>query len=273
MLKILFIGDTLGQVGRDMVRAWLPVLNQKHNLDLIVLNAENLAGGNGINAACIKELEEAGVHVFTGGNHSFDNREGRSLYETLPHVLRPANYPNRAPGKGAYLATGKRGHKILVINVMGRTFIDIALSCPFQATDQILEIHKGQTPFCFVDFHAEATAEKMCLGWHLDGRASVVVGSHTHVQTSDERILPLGTGFHTDAGLTGPYDSVIGMKKEAALTRYLTGVRSRFEPATEDPWFCGSLWGLNEETGRCEKVERLCFRGFPSPGGMTLKDF
>jgi len=255
-LKILFIGDILGDAGRKVVTRFLPILRKKYDLDAVIANGENMAGGNGITPDTFLQITQAGVDVLTGGNHTFDKKEVLQVFESSDMALRPANYPPKTPGKGHVIYTNSKGHKVGVINVMGRTFMD-PMDCPFRTADALYEELSKTCKVIVIDIHAEASSEKVAMGWHFDGRASLVVGTHTHVQTADERILPGGTAYITDAGLTGPYDSVIGVKKEIALQRFLTKRSKRFEPADGDPWLCGVIVEIDENTGRALNIERL----------------
>lgn len=255
-MKLLFLGDIVGEAGRNVIKKFLPQLRQKHELDVVIANVENMAGGYGITPETYLEMNQAGVDLMSGGNHSFDKKEGTPVYEEESNIVRPANYPSKTPGRGYALHTTTKGLKIGLINVMGRTFMD-PLDCPFAAADAAFEKLSQQTPIIMVDFHAEATSEKVAMGWHFDGRASFVVGTHTHVQTGDERILPGGTAYLTDAGMTGPYDSVIGVKKEIILQRFLTRRGRRFETATGDAWMCGAIVEIDEKTGRALNIQRV----------------
>jgi metallophosphoesterase (TIGR00282 family) len=255
-VKLLFIGDVMGEAGRSMVTRFVPALKQKHSIDVVIANTENMAGGFGVTPETYLEMTQAGVNVMTGGNHSFDKKEGVPVMQDESDILRPANYPAGTPGKGSTLYTSPKGFKVGVINVMGRTFMD-PLDDPFRVADELFdELHK-HTPIVVLDIHAEATSEKMAMGWHFDGRASFVVGTHTHVQTADERILPGGTAFLTDAGMTGPYDSVIGVKKEIVVQKFLTKRGRRFEVANGEPWLCGAIVEIDASTGRAESIERV----------------
>lgn len=254
-MKIFFIGDIMGEVGRKMVTRFLPLIRQKHAIDIVIANAENMAGGFGMTPQTYAEITQCGVDIVTGGNHSFDKKEGMDLFEE-DYCLRPANYPKGTPGKGSVVYTNARGMKIGVINVMGRVFMD-PLDCPFHKVDELLPALLEKTKVVMVDIHAEASSEKVAMGHYLDGRVSFVVGTHTHVQTADERILPGGTAFLTDAGMTGPYDSAIGIKKEIIVERFLTKRGRKFEVADSDPWLCGAIVEIEESTGQALSIERV----------------
>jgi hypothetical protein len=240
-LRILFIGDVLGRTGRAAVTRYVPRLREKWGLDFVVCNGENAAGGFGITEAICEEMLLAGVDCVTLGNHAFDQRETLVFIERQPRLLRPINYPPGTPGRGANLFTAARGQQILVVNPMGRVFMD-AIDDPFAAIEREL----GACPLgtgcdaVVVDMHAETSSEKMAMGHFVDGRASLVVGTHTHVPTADAQILPGGTAYLTDAGMTGDYDSVIGMDKEEPLRRFIRKTPgARYEPASGEATFCG----------------------------------
>lgn len=229
-MKFLFIGDTVGKTGRRAVSALLPKLKNELNVDFVILNGENLAHGNGINQKVFEEMIQAGVDVITAGNHTFDKKEVIPLLEKQSNLLRPANLPPMATGKG-YVVCQKSDKKILVINLMGRVFMGGALDCPFRTFDDIYQKHKDDVDYIIVDFHGEATSEKQAFGYYVDGRATAVFGTHTHVQTADERFLPQGTAFITDIGMTGAYESVIGVRKEEIIQKFITGMPKKYEPA------------------------------------------
>ena len=246
----------MGEAGREVVKRFVPKLRAKHNLDIVVANVENMAGGFGITPETYLEMCQAGVDVMTGGNHTFDKKEGVPVLNDEPNIVRPANYPPKTPGVGHLVYTSSKGLKLGVINVMGRIFMD-PLDCPFRRADECYEEIRKITPCVLLDIHAEASSEKVAMGWHFDGRASLVVGTHTHVQTADERIFPQGTAFICDAGLTGPYDSVIGIKKEIVVEKFLTKRGRRFEVASGDPWLCGVIVEIDSKTGRAQSIVRL----------------
>ncbi len=256
-LRILFIGDIVGQPGRFAVRERLDRLVDRHQVDLVVANGENAAAGFGLTADTLRELFDLGIDVMTTGNHVWDKKEAFPCLESEPRLLRPANYPPGAPGRGAGIYSTAAGLRVGVLNLEGRVFMN-SLDCPFRAADRLLEDLRRQTPIILVDFHAEATSEKVALGHYLDGRVSAVVGTHTHVQTADERILPGGTGYLTDAGMTGSLDSVIGIRKELAIERFLTQLPVRFEVAKREITLCGALFEIDEESGRALRVQRVC---------------
>lgn len=255
-MKILFIGDIVGRPGRQLVRDALPRLVDQHMIDLVVANGENAAAGFGLTPDVVAELFDFGIDVLTTGNHVWDKRDGLVSLEQEPAVLRPANYPPDTPGRGVGVFRTPAGLPVAVINLEGRVFMG-GLDCPFRKADTILaELGPGQR-IILVDFHAEATSEKGALGAYLDGRVSAVVGTHTHVQTADERVLPGGTAFISDAGMTGSRDSVIGIRKELSIQRFLTQMPVRYEIAKNDPVLCGVVISIDESTGKANGIERV----------------
>lgn len=255
-MNILFIGDIFGRPGRDLVRKGLRPLVQRHAIDLVIANVENAAGGFGITREIGDGLASEGIDVMTSGNHIWDKKEALDYVAIEPRLIRPANYPDGAPGRGSILARTDDGRAVGVVNLMGRVFMN-PLDDPFGAAVRALDGFTGRSRIVIVDFHAEATSEKMAMGWHLDGRVTAVIGTHTHVQTADERILPNGTAYITDAGMTGPHDSIIGTEREPALARFLTGLPSRFEPASGNPRLHGVVIEADEATGRATAITRL----------------
>jgi metallophosphoesterase (TIGR00282 family) len=253
---ILFIGDIVGRPGRELVRRAVPPLVAHHHVDLVIANVENAAAGFGVTPDLADDFLEYGVHVMTGGNHTFDKKEILPYFADHPWLLRPANLPAGTPGRGRFVTTAANGVPVAVINGMGRVFMT-AIDDPFRVIPEEIAAVKDQARVIFVDFHAEATSEKVAMGWHLDGRATVVVCTHTHVQTADERILPNGTAYITDVGMTGPHDSVIGVERAAILQRFLTGLPQRFETATENPRLNGVIVTADEHTGRAVSIRRL----------------
>jgi metallophosphoesterase (TIGR00282 family) len=253
-LRVLFVGDIVGRQGRLAVTRLLPQLRGELGVDLTIANCENAAGGFGLTKKLAVELTGAGIDVMTSGNHIWDRKEMVPHLDSMPNVLRPLNYPDGVPGRGCGVYEVAGGTKVFVINLMGRVFMR-PIDCPFRAADSILA--RMNNMIMIVDMHAEATSEKVAMGWYLDGRVSAVVGSHTHVQTADERVLPKGTAYITDAGMTGPFDSVIGIEKTAIIERFLTGIPNRFESGTEDVRFCGVLISVNRTTFKATGVERI----------------
>jgi len=227
-LKILFVGDIVGKPGRRALRMWLPRLMEDHQVDLVVANGENGAGGFGLTREVALEILNMGVDVITSGNHIWDKKEFLPLLDQLERIIRPANYPPGVPGRGWVKVRTQEGFPVVVANLEGRIFMD-PLDCPFRKAEEILQEHPESV--VVIDFHAEASSEKMALAWYLDGRVSAIVGTHTHVQTADEQILPSGTAYITDLGMTGPSLSIIGMKPQDPLKRFLTHLPARFEVA------------------------------------------
>ena len=255
MLKLLFIGDIEGRPGRRAVKACLPDLIATEALDLVVANGENAAGGFGITSEIARELLNYGIDVITMGNHTWDNRDIYNVLENEPRVIRPANYPKGTPGQGYYLAESANGMLVGVVNLLGQVFLD-PLRCPFETADELVAQLRRKTDLILLDFHAEATSEKIALGWYLDGRVSAVLGTHTHVTTADERILPQGTGYITDVGMTGPIDSVLGIDTELVITKFKTKRPVRFEVAAGPVAFNAVLLEL-DEFGKATHIERI----------------
>ncbi|MDP3938540.1 MAG: TIGR00282 family metallophosphoesterase [Deltaproteobacteria bacterium] len=255
-MKILFIGDVFGQPGRNAVKVIAPRLVANEGIALVVANVENAAGGAGVTPDTVDELLDAGVHVMTSGNHVWDKKQVIDVIGFEPRLLRPANYPPGNPGRGSVVAKTADGVKVGVINIEGNVFMR-PKSCPFQTVREEIEAIRQETRVILVDLHAEATSEKKAMGWYLDGQVSLVIGTHTHVQTSDEKILPKGTAYLTDAGMTGPHDSVIGMRKEIVIERFVTSMPRRFEPATGDVRLQGAILEVDPETGRAISVRRV----------------
>jgi len=255
-IKILFIGDIIGQPGRQAVSRELHRLVDRHCIDLVIANGENSAGGFGITQETARELYEHGVHLLTSGNHVWDKKESYGYLDKEERLVRPANYPEGAPGRGTAVVRTSAGIPVAVLNLEGRVFMN-NLDCPFRTADREIERLKEMTPIVLVDFHAEATSEKAALGWYLDGRASAVIGTHTHVQTADERLLPNGTAYITDAGMTGSAESVIGMKKDEPIRRFLTQLPTKFEVAKKDLRLNGVVIEVDEATGKAVGIERI----------------
>jgi metallophosphoesterase (TIGR00282 family) len=255
-MNILFIGDVVGSPGRDMIKTYLPKLKSKYQPQVTIINGENAAAGRGITEEIARAFFEQGANVITLGNHTWDQRDIGDYLDRNHNIIRPANFPEGAPGIG-YTIMKVNQYKVGVINIQGRTFLP-PLDCPFKKVDEIIEqIHK-ETPIIFVDFHAEATSEKEAMGWYLDGRVTAVVGTHTHVQTADERILPNQTAYITDVGMTGPQNSVLGMEKEAVLYRFLTSLPARFEVTKEGPsQLNGIILTLDPKSGEAKKIKSI----------------
>jgi 2',3'-cyclic-nucleotide 2'-phosphodiesterase len=249
-ISVLFLGDVIGKPGRKAVESFIGGISA----DFKIINGENLAGGIGITPSLALELLDAGIDVITTGNHVWKKREMVPFLMEEHRVLRPLNYPEGTPGFGV-TTVRKNGKELSVANLEGRIFMN-PLSCPFRAIEQVVEQAKAGSPI-LVDFHAEATSEKIAMGWFLDGKVSALVGTHTHVQTADERILPKGTGYITDAGMTGPTDSVIGMEKQAVLERLITQLPRKFEVGRDDVEVQGVLLTIDAATGKCTRIERI----------------
>ena len=258
MIRILFIGDIVGRPGRELVRQGLSALVDYHSIDFVIANAENAAAGFGITREIGDQLLDWGIEVMTSGNHIWDKKEAFDYIGAEPRLLRPANYPAGAPGNGSYVARSRGGVSVGVVNVMGRVFM-LNIDDPFVVVKQEIERLRERTRIVFVDFHAEATSEKMAMGWHLDGLVTAVVGTHTHVQTADERVLPKGTAYLTDVGMTGPHDSIIGVEIDAALGRFLTALPAKFETATANPRLNAVIVEADEKNGRATDIERISY--------------
>lgn len=268
-MKILALGDIVGKPGRDAIRAILPDLKKKEGIDLVIANAENAAGGSGITPEITYELRGSGVDVITSGDHIWKRKEVLKVIGNIQWLLRPANYPAGAPGTGATVIKAENGINVGVINLLGRVFMQ-PLECPFRVAWQEVKRLREITPVIVVDIHAEATSEKIALGWYLDGMVSAVVGTHTHVQTADEKILPKGTGYLTDLGMVGSHASVLGRRVEQIIDRFITQMPRKFELATEDVQMNGVLITVDEKTGKCVSIQRMQKRAelknYPPPG-------
>lgn len=260
-MNILFIGDIVGKPGRRALAASLGDLREQYDVDLCIGNAENAAGGFGLTPEVAEDLFGFGIDVLTSGNHIFDKREILPYLTRQNRLLIPANYPVGTPGKRSFLAETQKG-VVGVLNLMGRVFVDL-IDCPFRRADEEIKKLKEKTNIIFVDIHAEATSEKTAIGWYLDGRVSAVVGSHTHIQTADEKILPNGTAYLTDAGMTGPTHSVIGIKTETAISKFITRLPRRAETASGEVQIHGALVEINQQTGKAEKIQRIQVNSIP----------
>jgi len=255
-VKVLFIGDIVGSPGRRAVRVLLPGIVGNYGIDIVIANCENAAGGFGVTRKIVEELYQYEIDVLTSGNHIWDKKEIIDFIDDYETLVRPANYPEKTMGKGSVVLDTRLGTPVGVLNLEGRIFMK-PLDCPFRVAERELDTLKDQTNIIIVDMHAEATSEKEALGWFLDGRVSAVVGTHTHVQTADERVLPLGTAYITDVGMTGSFDSVLGIKKDVALERFLTLLPNRFDVAKGDIRLQGVLIDIDDRTGRALSIERL----------------
>ncbi|MRX70669.1 TIGR00282 family metallophosphoesterase [Bacillus lacus] len=254
-MNILFVGDIVGSPGRDMLKQYLSKLKSKYRPDLTIVNGENAANGKGLTEKLYHEILELGADIITMGNHTWDKKEIFDFIDSAPNMIRPANFPEGTPGRGIhYIKTN--GKEIAVINLQGRTFL-APIDCPFRKAEELVEEAAKRTPLIFVDFHAEATSEKQAMGWFLDGKVSAVVGTHTHVQTADERILEKGTAYITDAGMTGPYDGILGVEKDMVIKRFLTSLPVRFEVAEGRAQLSAVLIQVDKQSGRAKKIQRL----------------
>ena len=252
--NILFIGDVIGRPGRNALEMLLPGIKKEFSIDFTIANGENAAGGFGLTRKLAEDLTSLGVDVLTSGNHIWDRREVLGDLDSMTNVLRPLNYPPRLPGRGRATFEASGGIKVCVVNLAGRVFMQ-PLDCPFRSVDAALA--DGQDVITLVDVHAEATSEKVALGWYLDGRVTAVVGTHTHVQTADHRVLPGGTAYITDVGMTGPWDSVIGIDKAAIIQRFLTGIPARFEVSPGDVRLCAVVISVDSRSRKATAIERL----------------
>jgi metallophosphoesterase (TIGR00282 family) len=247
----------VGSPGREVFAKYASQMKRDGDVDFVVANAENAAGGSGITEKVAKELFANGADVITLGDHAWDKREVYPYLTVEPRVLRPANFPREAPGHGSVVVDGPGGVKIGVILLLGRTFIKHPSDCPFRELNARLKEMRSVTPNIIVDIHAEATSEKVAMGWYADGRVSAVLGTHTHIQTADERVLPQGTAYITDVGMTGPYDSVIGQVKERIIERYVTTLPCKFEVAAGKATLCGVIVDVDEKTGKARSIVRI----------------
>jgi len=255
-MKLLFVGDIFGKPGREIARRAIPALVAARSIDLVIANVENSAAGFGVTGDIADTILEFGVDVMTSGNHVWDKKEVLDYIARQPRLLRPGNFPAGVPGRGSYLARTRTGEPVGVINLMGRVFMT-PLDDPFALAVREIEALRAKTRVILVDFHAEATSEKVAMGWHLDGRATAVIGTHTHVQTADERILPKGTAYLTDAGMTGPHDSIIGVTVDAALGRFLNAMPAKFEAASGNPRLNAVMITADAASGRATAIERI----------------
>lgn len=259
-LSLLFIGDIIGNPGLEFTRTFLPGISQKYKPDFIIANGENISDGKGCTEKEAQILFDLGVRVITGGNHTWDKHQSQEYLKQEPRSLRPLNYPKGTHGNG-YIVLDVKNTKIAVVNLQGRTFM-AAIDCPFRTAEWVISKIKNESKIIIIDFHAEATAEKTALANFLDGKVSCVIGTHTHIQTADERILPNGTGYITDVGMTGPYDSVIGMKTQAAINRFLYQTPQKYETAKEEIHLSAVFMKIDIDTGKTTYIERIFFPEF-----------
>jgi metallophosphoesterase (TIGR00282 family) len=260
-MNILMIGDVVGSPGRTILKKALPVVLRKYDVDYCVANVENAAGGFGVTKEVCDEILDAGVDCLTSGNHIWDKKEILGVIDLIPQLLRPLNYPARQPGRGSHVGRGKRtGAAVATLNLSGRVFMNGAMDDPFALGLREVERLRQEARVVLVDMHGEATSEKTAIGCYLDGLVSAVVGTHTHVPTCDHRVLPKGTAYCTDLGMTGPYESVIGVEKDAVIHRFVSGMPSRFETAKGDPRFAAAVVDVDEQTGRARSIDRMLLR-------------
>ncbi len=255
-MKILFLGDIFGKPGRNAVRALLPKLRERVGADVCFCNCENSAGGAGVTPDGVKELLDGGFAALTSGDHIWDQKDVMKIIDAEPRLIRPLNFPPKTPGRGSTVVRVSDRFQVGVLNALGRTFMK-PMDCPFRALEAEVAKLRQQTPILLVDFHCEATSEKNAMGWFLDGKVSAVFGTHTHVQTSDERVLPKGTAYITDIGFCGPRDSVIGVQTEPIIERFLTGMPKRYEPATGPVRICGIVLDIDESSGKARSIVRV----------------
>lgn len=255
-MKILFIGDVVGRSGRKCLSQCYPKLKEEFDIDFTVVNVENAASGFGVTPTIADEFLSLGIDALTSGNHIWHRKEIIEYIKIEARLLRPANYPSKAPGRGSYLTKSEKDQKIGVINLCGRVFMD-SLDCPFRTAESEIAKMKEKTNILLLDFHAEATSEKIAMGWFLDGKVSAVIGTHTHVQTNDAQILPQGTAYITDVGMTGPFDSVIGIKKEIIIERFLSKIPNRLIPATEDVRLSAVVIDIDDKSGKAMSIQAL----------------
>ena len=258
-MKILFVGDVVGRAGRGILKKHLSRIKDEHQIELTIVNVENAAGGFGVTESLGEQILGYGVDVMTSGNHIWDKKEVYDYFTKQPRLLRPGNYPPGTPGDYLYLAESSGGLPVAVMNFQGRVFMP-NIDCPFRLAEREVSKLADKAAVTVIDFHAEATSEKMAMGWYLDGRVSVVVGTHTHVATADERILPDGTAYLSDLGMTGCYNSILGMKKEKVLNRFLRRIPESLEPATGPSILCGAIIDVDESSGRSRSIDRVTIK-------------
>lgn len=258
-MNILVIGDIFGKPGRKIIKRLLSRIQTENNIMFTIANAENAAGGKGLTREVMRELLGAGIDVLTMGNHIWDNKEILDFIDEEYRLVRPLNYPGSCPGQGYHVYQAGFNKKIAVINASGRVFLP-ALDCPFRAIDEVLDELNNTVDYIIVDFHAEATSEKVAMGRYLDGRVTAVLGTHTHIQTADERILPYGTAYITDLGMTGPYDSILGVDKDLIIQKFLTARPIRFEPAKGPAQLEGVILNLDDDTNKVSSIKRVFYQ-------------
>jgi len=255
-MKVLVTGDTVGKPGRRACSVLIPKIREREGIDLVIVNGENIAGGSSITQDTVDEIFQAGADILTTGDHIFKKKEATAVIEKNDHILRPLNYPAGTPGKGSVVIQTKDGVRVAIINLLGRVFMK-PVECPFKTVEKELETLHRDTAVILVDMHAEATSEKIAMGWFLDGKVSAVFGTHTHIQTADETILPHGTAYITDLGMCGPYNSVIGRKTDQVLRQFITQIPTYLEVAKEDARLSGAIIELDSSTGRARSIRRV----------------
>ncbi len=260
-VNLLIVGDVVGAPGQAVLKQGLEAIVSQRRIDCVIVNAENADGGSGLTASTYQKLVRCGVDVITLGDHIYRWNDVIPVLERESNIVKPANLPPTAPGKDYAVVASRSNNPVAVISVLGRLFMKLPADCPYRTVDRVLRGLPREVKIVVVDMHAEATSEKVAMGWHLDGRASVVVGTHTHVPTADECILPKGTAYITDLGMTGPYDSVLGRRKDRVLGVLLNAVPARFDVAKDDPRMCGVIVTVDTLSGRASKIERVMFRG------------
>ena len=260
-LRILCVGDVVGSPGRRVLAEALGEIVPEREIDCVITNAENVAAGSGLTTSLYEKLLHCGVHLVTMGDHIYRRREIIPLLETAENIVRPANFPPGAPGREFAVCEVKAGCRVAVVSLLGRLYMKTPVDCPFRAIDRVLASIPQDVNVVAVDMHAEATSEKVAMGWHLDGRVGVLYGTHTHVPTADERVLPKGTAYITDLGMTGPYDSVIGRDKERVIAAMTSGVPQKFDVATDDVRLCGAIITVETTTGLAKTIERITHNG------------
>jgi metallophosphoesterase (TIGR00282 family) len=260
VVRLLCVGDVVGRPGRQVLHEALTSVVADRGISFVVVNAENAAAGSGLTPALHDKILEAGADVVTLGDHIYRRRELIARLETSDRIVRPANLPPTAPGKEYSICAAASGHRVAVVSLLGRMFMKLPVDCPFAAVDRVLAAISDDVRIIVVDMHAEATSEKVAMGWHLDGRVSVLFGTHTHIPTADDHVLPNGTAYVTDVGMTGPYDSVLGRSKERVLSAMINAVPSPFDVAEDDVRLCGVIVSVDTATGRATGIERITFR-------------
>jgi hypothetical protein len=269
-LRVLVIGDVVGTPGRKIVQERLPEIRTREGIDLVIANVENVAAGSGVTEPLAEKLFRAGVDAMTTGDHVYGKREGIPFLQKEPRIVRPLNYPEEAVGRGQTFVELDRFGPVAVLQIQGRVFMAPS-ECPFKAVDRALKVAAARTRLIFVDIHAEATSEKVALGWYLDGRVSCLYGTHTHIQTADERVLPRGTAYITDLGMTGPYESVIGRQVGPVLKKFMTNMPTPFEVATGDARLSGAIVTVDAETGLARSIRRFCIAEADAPAGAAAE--